>query len=197
MLPVEEVPNPSSAIINAMGIMNTLHGEDRTFSELSDHVFSQMHHAGPGIDVVFDVYTADSIKSPKLIQRGSTEGIAFSNIMPGHKINNWRRFLSCTESKDTLTAFLAESWTEQKFREKLGRKCMIVTSSDRCIKLTESGWQEIEMTFNLHKNISCKHHISNAVVCNKIQTAIGPRQLVPTTVLTSGLCKKDCFHKGK
>ena len=62
--------------------------------------------------------------------------------MPGHKIKNWRRLLSCTESKNKLTAFLG--WKEQKFRENLGRKCIFVTSSDRCINLTESGWQEID-----------------------------------------------------
>ena len=147
MFPVEEVPHPSATIIDAMGLIHKLHGENRTFSELSDHVFSQMLHAGHGsdrIDVVFDVYHSDSIKSAERIQRGSTEGIAFSNILPGHKIKNWRRLLSCTESKNKLTGFLAESWKEQKFREKLGRKCMFVTFSDRCIKLTENGWQETD-----------------------------------------------------
>ena len=128
--------------------MTKLHCENQTFSELSDHVFSQMLHAGHGserIDVVFVVDHSDSIKSAERMQRGSTEGIAFSNITPGHKIKKWRRLLSCSESKNKLTAFLAESWTEQnKFREKLGRNCRFVTSSDRCITLTESGWQEID-----------------------------------------------------
>ena len=130
VLPVEEVPNPSATIIYAIGLMNKLHCENLTFSELSDHVFSQMIHAGHGSDrigVVFDVYHSDSIKSAERIQRGSTEKIAFSNIISGHKIKNWRRLLSCTESKNKWTAFLAESWKEQKFREKLGRKCMFVT----------------------------------------------------------------------
>ena len=66
MLPVEEVTHPSATIIDAMELMNKLHGENRTFSELSDHVFSQMIHAGHGsdrIDVVFDVYHSDSIKT--------------------------------------------------------------------------------------------------------------------------------------
>ena len=101
-------------------------------------MFSKILHTGHGsnrIDVVFDVYHSDSTKSAERIQRGSTEGIAFSNIMPGHKIKNWRRLLSCTESKNKLTAFLTESWKEQKFQ--------VITSSDRCIKLTENGWQEI------------------------------------------------------
>ena len=109
VLPIEEVPHPSVTIIDAMGLMNKLHGENRTFSELSDHVFPQMLHAARGsdrIDMVFDVYHSDSIKSAERIQRGSTEGIAFCNIMPGHKIENWRRLLSCTESKNKLTVFL-------------------------------------------------------------------------------------------
>ncbi len=145
VLPVEEVPHPSATVIDAMGLMNKLHGENQTFSELSDHVFSQMLHAGHGsdiIDVVFDVYDSDSIKSAECIQRGSTEGTAFSNIMPGHKIKNWMQLISCMRARTNV--FLAESWKGQKIREKLGRKCMFVTSSDRCIKLTESGWQEID-----------------------------------------------------
>ena len=127
VLPVEEVPHPSVTLIDAMGLMNKLLGENRTFSELSDHVFSQMLHAGRGsdkIDVVFDMYHSDSIKSAERIQRGSTEGIALSNIMPGHNITNWRRLLPCTERKNKLTAFLAERWNEQKFREKLKQKCI-------------------------------------------------------------------------
>ena len=51
-----------------------------------------MLHAGHGsdsIDVVIDVHHSDTIKSTERIQRGSTEGIAFSNIMPGHKIKNY------------------------------------------------------------------------------------------------------------
>ena len=55
VLPVEEVPHPSATIIDAMGLMNKLHGENQTFSERSDHVFSQMLHAGhrsDRIDVV-------------------------------------------------------------------------------------------------------------------------------------------------
>ena len=75
MLPVEEVSHPSLTMIGAMGLMHKFHGENRTFSEFSDHVFSQMFHAGQGsdrIDVVFDVYHSDSIKSAERIQHGST-----------------------------------------------------------------------------------------------------------------------------
>ena len=103
-----------------MGLMDTLHGENRTFSELSYDVFSQMLHAGHGsdkIDVVFDVYIAYSINSAERIQRGSTEGIAFSNIMPGDKIKNLRRLLSCTESKNKLLPFCRKAGRNRNFEK--------------------------------------------------------------------------------
>ena len=105
-----------------------------------------MLHTGQGsdrIDVVFDVYHDHSIKSAERIQRGSEKGIAFNNIMPGHKIKNWRRLLSCTDRKNKLTAFVTESW-EDKIRAKLGNKSMFVMSVNRCIKLTADGWLEID-----------------------------------------------------
>ena len=152
VLPIEEVPHPSATIIYAMGLMNKLHSENQTFSELSDHVFSQMLHAGHGsdrIDVVFDVYHCDLFKSAERIQRGSTERIAFSNIMPGHKIENWRRLLSCTESKNELTVFLGKAGRNKSFEK----------SSDEsaCLSLLVIGESSLlkavgkkSMTFNLY-----------------------------------------------
>ena len=93
VLPVEEVPHPSATVIDAMGFMNKLHGENQTLSELSDHVFSQMLHAGHVSDRIDVVHHSDTIKSAVRILRGSTEGIAFSNIMPGHKIKNWMQLI--------------------------------------------------------------------------------------------------------
>jgi len=54
--------------------MHKLFGENQTFHELSDHVFSQMLHTGQGsdiIDVVFDVYHDHWITSAERIQRDS------------------------------------------------------------------------------------------------------------------------------
>ena len=120
-----------------------------------------MLHAGHGsdiIDVVFDVYHSDSIKSAERIQHGSTEGIAFSNILPGHKIESWRRLLSCTESKNKLTVFLGKAGRNKSFEK----------SSDEsaCLSLLVIGASSLlkavgkkSMTFNLHKkrptHVSC------------------------------------------
>ena len=175
-----------------MGLVNKLHGENETFSELSDHVFSKMLHAGHGsdrIDVVFDVYHSGSIKSAERIQRGSTEGIAFSNIMPCHKINNWRRLLSCTESKNKLTAFLAESWKEQKFREKLRRKCMFVTSSDRYIKLTDSGWQDIDDLQSTREEADTRILLHATRAAEKIPELIYITEDTDVFIICLGLCQ--------
>ena len=142
--------------------MNTLYGENRTFSELSYHVFSQMLHARHGsdkMDVVFD-----SIKSAEGIQRGSSEGEAFSNIMPGQKINNWRRLLSCTESKNQLLPFC----------RKAGRSITFEKSSDEseCLSLLVIGASSLlkavgkkSMTFNLHKKRPTHAYLATCQTC--------------------------------
>ena len=64
--PAEEVPRPSATLIDAMALIQKLQGDNRTFKELSDHIFTQILHAGEGsdrIDVVFDVYRENSIKA--------------------------------------------------------------------------------------------------------------------------------------
>ena len=154
VLPVEEVPHQSATIIDAMGLIQKLHGENRTFNELSDHIFAQMIHSSGGserIDVVFDVYQDQSIKAAERANRRSEDGVAFKQIMPGHKIQNWRRLLACTESKNKLTSFLAENWKDQQKREKLGNRVMFVTCGDLCLKLTHDSWQEVDELKSSHE----------------------------------------------
>ena len=96
------------------------------------------------IDVVFDVYKDQSIKAAERTNRRSEDGVAFKKIMPGHKIQNWRRLLAGTESKNKLTSFLAENWKGQRKREKLGHRVMFVTCGDLCLKLIHDSWQEVD-----------------------------------------------------
>ena len=111
-----------------------MHGENHTFAELSDRVLAQILHTSHGssrIDVVFDVYRDHSIKSAERVNRGSQEGITFSQIRPGHKINNWRRLLACAESKNHLIQFLVDSWKDPKRRQQLSNKTMFVTCGEK------------------------------------------------------------------
>ena len=84
------------------------------------------------IDVVFDVYRQLSIKGAKRAMQGSEMGIRFTNIIPGHKIQQWRRLLSCNASKTKLISFIVSQWKKPNIREKLGGKTMYVTCDNTC-----------------------------------------------------------------
>ena len=90
----ESVSVPSLTIIGGMSLIHKLPGENRTFSEVSDHLFSlvlQAAGSSEGVDIVFDVYKDQSIKDADRLSRGSSDGVQFTQILPAHRIKNWRR----------------------------------------------------------------------------------------------------------
>ena len=44
--PEDAVPSPYAVFIDAMALIQRMHGENHTFEELSDHVFEYVLHAG-------------------------------------------------------------------------------------------------------------------------------------------------------
>ena len=96
--PEDVTHQPSATLVDAMSVIQKLHGDNHTFEELSDYIFSQMLHVGREsnrIDVICDVYKEESIESAERLNRGSLEGMIFNHIKSAHKIKNWRRlFLS-------------------------------------------------------------------------------------------------------
>ena len=174
--PAEVIPGQYATVIDAMAVIQKVSGENRTFDELSDLILKQMLHHGQTssrIDVVFDVYRDQSIKTAERENRGSHEGVVFSQIRPGHKIKNWRRLLACSESKDNFTKFLAESWKDEKKRQTLGDKVLLVTSGDKCFRLTKNDWQIVHDLTSNHEEadtrilLHAKHAAENypSVVC--------------------------------
>ena len=98
----ESVAVPSLTIIDGMPLIHRLPGENRTFSEVSDHLFSLVLHAAgssQGVDIVFDVYKDQAIKDAERLSRGYSDGIQFTQILPAHGIKNWRRILTSQSSK--------------------------------------------------------------------------------------------------
>ena len=77
------------------------------------------------------------------MSRGSQEGVKFKTIRAGHKIKNWRRLLTCTETKNKFTKFLADSWQEPSRREKLCGQTMFVACQEWCFKLTCNTCEEV------------------------------------------------------
>ena len=109
----EKIPKPSTYIIDGISLDQKVHGENKTFGELSEAVLVSALRAGPEsrrIDVFFDVYRDLYIKNAERIKRGSESGLLFTNIVRGHKVKQWRRLLSSSKSKSNLIKFLACDW---------------------------------------------------------------------------------------
>ena len=71
-----------ATIVDAMAVVQIVHGENLTFEEVSDTVPNKVLSDGRGssrIDVVFDIYQEKSIQTaePEQAERGSKPGIVF------------------------------------------------------------------------------------------------------------------------
>ena len=93
--------------------------ETATFSELLKHVYRTVlltSTPSTRVDIVFDRYNAESIKTPERRAIGEDSGISFSKIIPGHECLNWRPLVACSESKGKLTNFFTTNWQEKQAR---------------------------------------------------------------------------------
>ena len=140
--PAEDIPTPSACIIDGMSLVNKVSGEHRTFGELSECIFASALQAGRDskrIDVVFDVYKENSIKTAERDKRGSDTGVLYKKVTAGQRIQQWKKLLRCSSSKTSLIQFLAKEWKSPHYLRKLNCKEMFVTSGEECFHLTESG----------------------------------------------------------
>jgi len=150
---VLDVPQPRPTIIDAMALIQKLHGENHTFGEPSDYIFESVLHAGQRserIDVVFDVYSEQSIKSAERVSRGSSDGVVLTVIRPDHKIQNWRRLLTCSDTKTKLSVWQIPRKTNPK-RERLCTITMYVTNEDMCFKLTSINYKDVDVLRSNHE----------------------------------------------
>lgn len=80
------------------------------------------------------------IKNAERATRGSSSGIPFKTIAPGHTIKQWRNFLSCSENKNCLIQFLVNDWCTDGHRQRLQLKGqgkeLYVTVGEICKILT-------------------------------------------------------------
>ena len=121
-----------------MALIQKLHGENRTFDELSDAILNQVLTIT--LELMFDTYKIKSIKSSERRNRSSDSEIHFKNI----KIIKWRFLLQSGDSKNKITMFFIDSWQEESKRTMIGNKTLYVTYSKKCIKITDSGFIEVE-----------------------------------------------------
>ena len=152
--PAETIPKPTACVFDGMNILHKMRGDNMTFGELSDHLFAFVLRTSEGctrIDMIFDVYQQSSIKQAERQSRASEHGIRFTNIAPGHKIQQWRRLLMCGTSKMKLIGFILEQWKQPNYREQLAQKTVYFTSGDVCFKLSRSSVSEVSELASSHE----------------------------------------------
>ena len=113
-VPVVEVFTEKSAcIVDGMSIVQKLDGNQKTFGDIAKTVLKIVIREGDKcdrVDVVFDVYREGSIKDAERVNRGSGSGVKFRSLATGHKVKQWRRFLSEAQNKTMLIEFITEEW---------------------------------------------------------------------------------------
>ena len=85
---VAPAPLPSACIIDGMSMVNNISGDNRTFGDIAENIFKfaiQAANASSRIDIVFDVYRENSIKTAEREGRGESSGLAHGNIVAGQE----------------------------------------------------------------------------------------------------------------
>ena len=98
----KSVSVPSLTIIDGISLIHKLPGENRTFAEVSDHLFSlvlQAAGSSQGVDIVFDVYKDQLKKDAERLSRGYTERILETNF-------------DLKSSKTQLIKYVAADWRQ-------------------------------------------------------------------------------------
>ena len=144
----------SACVIDAMSFVHKLSSNHKTFEEISKDLFQRMITEGKSygrIDFVFDKYQSISIKKPERIKRGETNAPAFANILPGHKITQWSRFLKSSHNKSSLINFFVQEWKKEEYLSKLEEQQVYIGYEDTCIKLVRTGVTDVEELICQHE----------------------------------------------
>ena len=76
-------------------------------------------------ELIFDVYCQTSIQDAERVNRGADTTIQHKNLVGGHYVRQWRKFL-CS-NKSSLITFLVEEWKHPQYRELLHGKDLYIT----------------------------------------------------------------------
>ena len=88
------------------------------------------------IDVVFDDFRDDSIKSAERENRGEGSGSEFRKLQADQQVKQWRKFLCSSRNKQALVVFVTKEWQKEKYADKLSGKMLVVTSCREAYQLS-------------------------------------------------------------
>ena len=126
----DAIPQPSACLIDCMALVQRLKGGQKTFAEIAESLLSMALNEGTSsdrIDVIFDDYRDDSIKSVERENRGEGSGREFRNLQAVHQVKQWRKFLCSSRNKQALIVFVTKELQKEKYANKLSGKTLVVT----------------------------------------------------------------------
>jgi len=107
-------------------------------------------------------------------RRGIPSATRYSNIQAGHKIQQWKKFLSTSDNKQQFINFIGEEWQLSQYRSKLESKEFFPTTGGTCRKLsvtTVEVIQELTCTYEeadtrllLHASHAAANGLHNIIV---------------------------------
>lgn len=135
----ENITGKAASIIDGMSFVQKLNGNDKTFRDLAKsllkNVLREAEHSDR-VDVVFVVYRETTIKNAERVNRGSGTGIRFKDISSGHKIKQWRSFLSEAHNKTMLIEYITNEWKESEIvKVMIEGRTLFVTCGEMCWKI--------------------------------------------------------------
>ena len=73
------------------------------------------------------------------MNRGSGSGVKFRSLATGHKVKQWRGFLSYAQNKTMLVEFIREEWKSNESKSMIGQKTLFVTCGQTCWRIGQMG----------------------------------------------------------
>ena len=112
------------------GFSSASKGWPVNIAEIAEPLFSIALNEGTSsdrIDVVFDDYRKDSIKSAERENRGEGSGSEFRNLEADQQVKQWRKLLCNSRNKQALIVFVTKEWQKEEYADKLSGKTLVVT----------------------------------------------------------------------
>ena len=111
------------------------------------------------------------------MNRGAGSGVRVNNISTGHRIKQWRSFLSEAHNKTMLIEFIAEEWKSNDSKAMIGNKTLYVTCGEKCWKITrcvtslvdelQSSQEEADTRILLHAKHASDQGYKSVVVVSE------------------------------
>jgi len=165
------IPHQSALVVDGMAAIHRLPLTLSTFGEAADTLLRMiLRDAGDSnrVDVIFDDYRDISIKGCERERRSTQMSTQYSNLQAGHKVQQWKKFLSSSTNKAQFLQFVFNEWQLDTYRQRLVDKQLFITNKLACKKVTRVSVQDVlELTCS-HEEADTRIllHVQHAGTCN-------------------------------